>query len=116
MTKPDNYAYALVQLKQTAIFLYGIGVGYNNPRSERDRKLADEIGALLEKHAPRPSHYIVLCKGPDDRPWRQVYRHDKLGPFCTTNPDEAKTFMKEMSAKWFTTEYRVVEIKDEDRT
>lgn len=112
MTTPDNYADALVRLRQAAAFLYG---GHYEPKSTRDTKLADEIEALIAKHMPKPNEYILLCKMPEAQEWTQV--HGPVGghgPFITTIKDEAETFRREMVAKWPTTKYRVVEIKYED--
>lgn len=43
----DNYQEALVTLFTITVKLYG---GYDEPKSERDKQLADELNAVYEKH------------------------------------------------------------------
>lgn len=42
--KDDNYEEALYRLRDITHLLYG---GYYEPKSDRDKKLADEISALI---------------------------------------------------------------------
>lgn len=44
----DNYKEALERLYSLTVFLYG---GYYEPKSERDKELADELNAIYMKRA-----------------------------------------------------------------
>lgn len=46
--KEDNYEEALERLYLLTVFLYG---GYYEPKSDRDKELADELNAIYMKRA-----------------------------------------------------------------
>lgn len=49
----DNYDEALEKLYGLTLKLYG---GYYEPKSDRDKELADELNAIYMKHAVAPDH------------------------------------------------------------
>ena len=51
--KEDNYETALCRLYDLTAFLYG---GYYEPKSQRDKDLADELNAIYMKHAAGHTH------------------------------------------------------------
>lgn len=51
--KEDNYETALCRLYDLTAFLYG---GYYEPKSQRDKELADELDAIYMKHAVSHTH------------------------------------------------------------
>lgn len=74
--KEDNYETALCRLYDLTAFLYG---GYYEPKSDRDKELADELNAIYMKYAVSPD-----CKFP--------------GIF---NPKNAHSFTAEAARKAF---------------
>lgn len=74
--KEDNYEESLERLYSLIVFLYG---GYYEPKSERDKELADELNAIYMKRAVGEG-----CKFP--------------GIF---NPKNARSFTKEAATKAF---------------
>lgn len=55
--KEDNYEESLEKLYSLTVLLYG---GYYEPKSERDKELADELNAIYMKYAASPD-----CKFPE---------------------------------------------------
>lgn len=51
--KQDNYDEALERLYSLTVLLYG---GYYEPKSDRDKELADELNAIYMKHAVGHTH------------------------------------------------------------
>ena len=47
----DNFDQAIERLYGLTVLLYG---GYYEPKSERDKELADELNAIYMKHAVSP--------------------------------------------------------------
>lgn len=111
----DNYAQGILKLQQLAAFLYG---GYGEPRSERDRELANQINDLLAEHvqAGPKTRYMVFLKSTEYRDWTPCYNEDGYATYISDDKQAAHCYMLALIAligssnRADNPEYKVVEV------